>query len=190
MDGKAELRKDVQVGEEVLVLSAEQTKTGKWYVKVLCTKDHEDRSLTAEHVTAATNLEVIAASASADPEPSLGMVRPPKGYAYIGESPAGTTFNIFKTWGKQLPEHDMEDKMTKTKQRVGFLMSMVTQSMPTYKESDLTFVQRKVGAKPGDVEVYAARDFKAHELILAADSTEMKHRMYTLTEVHLDRGWR
>ena len=111
--------------------------------------------------------------------------RPPKNYAFLGNSPKGTEYIIHKKWNDMLPANNEEDASTKVKFQVGFIMNTVLHSMPKYNDSDFIFVQRKLEGRISDTEVWTGRDFKANEIRFAADATELRQRSFTYTRQQL-----
>jgi hypothetical protein len=88
--------------------------------------------------------------------------------------PEGVTMEVIEKWSPMLATNSVEHQLKKLHSALGFNLSSVVSSMPTFSERDLVIA--RVG---NSHEVFAARDFPAYTLMLAPDCTEFKDKYWT-----------
>ena len=182
-----EMRKDICIGEEMLIVGCAPDKKGMVHPICLIKKDiNENLTASGEFQIKSANVEP-SSKANVDPAAGKdakdnGKAKPPKALEWMQDEPIGTEFHHHKKWVAKLPDKDEENNVTQTKFQVGFTMNAVVGEMPTYKDEDFTFVQTKLNGKMSEPRVYTGRDFKANEIVFVADATEIRQRSYTLTK--------
>lgn len=193
---KTEYRKDVSVGERMRVVGGRSLKNGNWQIKVMVCKEQDGvGSIQTEWFLKPAQVKPSGEPGAGKDVPkkdhAVETVKPPAAFPYLPELPKDKDqkWNVFTKWSALNPENYEEDVSTKLKWQIGFAMMCAGYAMPDYVDTDFCVCQKFEGGKGvGPASVYANRNFKAHEVMFAPDTTEMKQRMYTVARSYLVDG--
>lgn len=168
--GPKKQRADVQKGSETVITGVCGGLPVVEFTRVF--GKHRYTAAVATKISNLSLFEPSSGSASTKPPPSSSSA--PKGHAYLVKDGDDEVVEIVPQWHKHTVAHDTAFQQVYLKHMIGFQMKTISTVLPEYTAEDFTVVKR--GAA---VEVWTARKFKAHELMLAPETTEFKDKYWT-----------
>ena len=142
-------------------------------------KGGEERSATAAIKDQHLSFDVSAASSSSDIAAAKvasggggGDKSLPKGFEFL-EAADGENITVHKKWIAHSATTALETKLRNLHSRLGLALACLIENVPKYTEADLHVVVRN-----NKTEVWTARDFPAHGIVLAPETTEWKDRLW------------